>query len=285
MARMNSAVSICVKYTLFFWNFILWCIALLLTGLGAYILVLKGKVVKDPIDFFFDPASLMCTAGSIAVVITLLGWLGALREYTCCLNAYKWILTLLFFGEIVLIVFVFVFYFVPDAKQKLGFFPEKTFKDAISKYGVVDDDDMKNFIDNMQESLQCCGFSDDDNGFLAWNENQYYNCPSKNKTNNVPNPEACSVPPSCCKLREGQIKNILCGRNAMTRDTTENLVEDSSNQQIYKQGCMKAVGSYINDNAMVIGGAMLGILLPQLYFMYLSRTLRQQILLQKSKWT
>ena len=52
-----------------------------------------------------------------------------------------------------LVVFVFVFYFVPDAKQKLGLFPEKTFQEAIQKYGVVDDEDMKNLIDNLQTDV------------------------------------------------------------------------------------------------------------------------------------
>ena len=70
-------------------------------------------------------------------------------------------MTLLFLGELVLIILVFVFYFVPDAKQKLGLFPEKTFKEAIIKYGTVDDQDMKNFIDNLQEDVSS-------NVFLAY---------------------------------------------------------------------------------------------------------------------
>ena len=50
-------------------------------------------------------------------------------------------------------MFIFVFYFVPDAKQKLGLFPEETFQDAIRKYGIADDDDMKNLIDNLQTDV------------------------------------------------------------------------------------------------------------------------------------
>ena len=76
-----------------------------------------------------------------------------LFRYFCSIFQYNWIMTLLFLGELVLIILVFVFYFVPDAKQKLGLFPEKTFKEAIIKYGTVDDQDMKNFIDNLQEDV------------------------------------------------------------------------------------------------------------------------------------
>ena len=62
-------------------------------------------------------------------------------------------LTFLFIGEITLVIFVFIFYFVPDAREKLGLFPEKAMQEAIEKYGVVDDDDMVNLIDDIQRSV------------------------------------------------------------------------------------------------------------------------------------
>lgn len=64
-------------------------LALVITAISAYILVIKNKTVHDAIDFFFDPSTLMCTAGAIAVVITFFGWIGALREYTSCLRAVR----------------------------------------------------------------------------------------------------------------------------------------------------------------------------------------------------
>ena len=60
----------------------------------------------------------------------------------------------MFVGEIVLVIFVFIFYFWPDAREKLGLFPQKTMTDAIVKYGVVDDEDMVNLIDNIQRSVK-----------------------------------------------------------------------------------------------------------------------------------
>ena len=38
--------------------------------------------------------------------------------------------------------------------------------------------------------------------------------------------------------------------------------ESSDHKPIYTVGCLKAVGVYINDHALVIGGIMLGILIP-----------------------
>lgn len=83
----GNSVLVVHDFTLTGLGFLFQIVGLAVTGLGAYILVLKNKVVHDPIDFLFDPSTLMCTVGSITVVITFFGWMGALREYTSFLRA------------------------------------------------------------------------------------------------------------------------------------------------------------------------------------------------------
>lgn len=53
-----------------------------------------------------------------------------------------------------LIILIFVFYYVPESRDKLGIFPEKSLSEAIGKYGVEDDDDMVNLIDNIQKTVR-----------------------------------------------------------------------------------------------------------------------------------
>jgi hypothetical protein len=53
----------------------------------------------------------------------------------------------------VLIILIFVFYYVPESRDTLGIFPEKSLRDSIQKYGVVDDDDMVSLIDNIQKTV------------------------------------------------------------------------------------------------------------------------------------
>lgn len=55
----------------------------------------------------------------------------------------------IFFGEMVLIIFIFVFYYVFELCDKFGIFLEKSLSEVIVKYGVEDDDDMVNLIDNI----------------------------------------------------------------------------------------------------------------------------------------
>ena len=45
--------------------------------------------------------------------------------------------------------------------------------------------------------MDCCGFSDDDEGYRAWNKNMYFNCSDDNKS-----AESCAVPWSCCVLKD-----------------------------------------------------------------------------------
>lgn len=279
VSRERSAVSPVVKYFLFFENFVIWVVGLAFTVLGGYILAQKNKVVKDAFDFFLDPSTLMCTAGSLIVFVSFFGCMGALRENTCFLKFFNYAVTFMFVGEICLVVFVFVFYFVPDAKEKLGLFPQAAMQDAIVKYGIVDDDDMVNLIDNIQQSLHCCGLGDTDIGYLDWNQNMYFNCTKGSKS-----PEKCSVPASCCRIREGEMRNILCGRGVMEPKADDSVGPGVNIGKIYQEGCIKALGNWINSNALVAGGILLGFLIPQMFIMCVSRTLRYQIKEQKAKW-
>ena len=60
-----------------------------------------------------------------------------------------------FLGEMALIILIFVFYYVPESRDKLGIFPKDSLSQAIDKYGVEDDDDMVNLIDNIQKTVDC----------------------------------------------------------------------------------------------------------------------------------
>lgn len=73
--------------------------------------------------------------------------------YTCICFQYNYILGFIFLGEMALIILIFVFYYVPESRDKLGIFPEKSLSEAIGKYGVEDDDDMVNLIDNIQKTV------------------------------------------------------------------------------------------------------------------------------------
>lgn len=102
----------------------------------------------------------MLTRKFLFFIMQRIRWLLKRRRHVytfsliCFHFQFNYALTFMFVGEICLVIFVFIFYFVPDAKQKLGLFPQAAMEDAIVKYGIVDDEDMVNLIDNIQRSVR-----------------------------------------------------------------------------------------------------------------------------------
>ncbi|XP_076467480.1 tetraspanin-33-like [Babylonia areolata] len=261
------------KYILFFENFILVLVGLALTAIGTYILVLKEKVVHSALDFFLDPACDMCLVGCIVFVLAFLGCLGSLREVVTLLKVYHAVLSLFLFLELGVAVVFFLIYYVEDVRNAV--FPEDAFNDAIVNYR--EDQDTRDFIDSLQKSLGCCGLSDSDTGYENWNNNIYFNC-----TLDSTSPEKCSVPPSCCKIQAGQKINLECGSDIYTFVDGKREVLDTS--RIYTDGCLKALGDWVNENSLILGGVLLGILLPQMFIICLSRNLIDMINKQKARW-
>ncbi|XP_076460273.1 tetraspanin-33-like [Babylonia areolata] len=270
--RDRSEISPFYKYVLFFTNFIFLLAGIAMTVVGTYVLVLKEKTVTYFVEFLFDPSCLMCLAGSVTVLAAFLGCGGALRENMTFLRIYYWLLSILLLFQIIIIIFAFIFYFMEDVAQKLNIYPEKLLRDAIIKYR--EDVDMRNFIDDMQEFLDCCGVSNDEEGFRDWNENKYFNCTG------IKNPigEQCSVPYSCCVKQAGSNINYQCGYNTLNAELTQLA------GRINTMGCLYAIKLQITDNVWIIGGIVIGILIPQAVFICMAKTLYDQVEMQKSKW-
>ncbi|XP_033757662.1 tetraspanin-33-like [Pecten maximus] len=269
----RSEISICGKYFVFFTNFAVLVVSPLLLGFGIYILVLKEKSVSTLIDFIFDPSVWLVIAGVFGTIIAFFGCIGALREITMCLRVYYWLVNIFVLLELLIIIAIFIFTFTPDIFKNLGIYPEDVLKDAIVKYR--DDPDMQDFIDNTQKDLGCCGYTDSADGYKDWNSNPYFNCSSENTSF-----EKCAVPYSCCIIEDGDPINLLCGAGAQS----DELSNSKFAPKINKGGCLWVLRTYLMNNILVVGGVMIGSLIPQLMLVHFSRNLRDQILMQKSKW-
>ncbi|XP_046372095.1 tetraspanin-33-like [Haliotis rufescens] len=273
--RDRSAVPFVTKYILFFWNFACELVGIGMGAIGAYILATKNKLVTDAIDFFLDPSCVLCLVGSVMTFIAFFGCMGSLRENTVFLKIFHYFLSLLLLGQVALAIITFIFYYAPDVRDKMGLFPEQDFKDAIVKYR--DDPDMQNLIDNFQKLLGCCGVSNDETGYKDWNANPYFNCSANN-----PSAEKCSVPPSCCIPKPDQIMNLLCG--AEVQKIENGILVAGDTTKVYTDGCLYALGSWINQHSLIIGGVMLGVLLPQIFLICMARSVADGVKTQKRKW-
>lgn len=273
---MESIISPCVKYSLFFFNFMFWLIGTVMIGLGAwsfseevseygYSRLLK---VDSALHLVLHVSLAMIIVGGITFLMSFAGCLGALRENICLLKLYSFMLLFLFIGEVLLSTVAFVF---PNAF--LQYFKDGLSKDLIMKYR--DDPNLQNIIDGMQTGLKCCGVSD--KGYKDWSQNIYFNCSASN-----PSPERCSVPYSCCRnprdLDSGII-NVMCGNSIQNISSVVEV-----NKFIYTRGCIEAFTEIFERNMNLAASLCLGAALIQLFAMFLARSLQGQIYSQRARW-
>ncbi|XKL62617.1 hypothetical protein PGB90_002450 [Kerria lacca] len=268
--RRITYVSPCVKYMIFFLNFILWLFGSLLIAIGLYAFWDKynatGLVkVETVYDIILNVSLVLIILGAIVFIVSFAGFVGALRENTCLLKFYSLSLLIFFLLEMAISVVGFVF---PSAMQATL---EESFTDKII-HSYRDDADLQNFIDFAQQEFQCCGLSSE--GYVDWSKNEYFNCSS-------PSVEKCGVPFSCCtnttEITSG-LPNIMCGYGAQDLSVAE------ASKRIWTSGCIEIVRLWAERNLYTIGAVALGVALSQLLIINLAKTLEGQIDLQKSGW-
>ncbi|XP_059155951.1 tetraspanin-33-like [Physella acuta] len=239
------------KYSIFLLTFLFWVASLSGIGFGTWMLLSNGAIIDDVTDVFLDPYVLMCVVSGIIFLVTFFGCVGALRENVLLLNLFRFSMTAVLVLEGLLSTLVFLFYTMPEFRRAVKVGPEEVLKKAVKQY--FDDEGMKKWIDTVQKEFKCCGVSMSDDGYLDWQENQYYNCSASN-----PSVYRCSVPLSCCIFEPGEYINYRCGADIMNRE------ELYVNHMINTKGCMKSFGEWLGKNDVVIGYVALGVIIPQI---------------------
>ncbi|XP_054926541.2 tetraspanin-33-like [Dermacentor andersoni] len=146
---------------------------------------------------------------SLLLVISFMGFMGALRENICFLRWYVKGLCLLMIITIIFIVGALVLPFLSKNSAQSLFSI-----DLIVSYR--DNPDFARLVDFAQASFSCCGITTE--RYHDWGHNIYFNCSPSN-----PSTERCSVPASCCRPLEGEnpsletrLKRRFCGSGVLS---------------------------------------------------------------------
>lgn len=246
-------VNPAVKYLLFIFNFIFWIISLVLVLIGVYARIVKHAETALAC-LAVDPAVMLLIVGVLMFIITFCGCVGSLRENLCLLQTFCICLIVIFILQLTAGVLGFIF--SDKARGKVT----EVINNAIVHYR--DDIDLQNLIDFGQEEFDCCGAL----RYLDWSQNMYFNCSKDN-----PSRERCSVPFSCCILRNDTVINTMCGHNIQELDYIE------AGNRIHTNGCIDKIVDWIHSNLFLLGGIALGLAIPQLAGMLLSQILMNQI--------
>ncbi|XP_042885875.1 tetraspanin-33-like [Penaeus japonicus] len=273
MARRRdySYISPCVKWTLFFFNFIFWLFGMLVLAIGLYGVVFTAqdlhglKSVETAYIIITDLSGVMVVLGSVIFIVSFAGCVGALRENLCLLKLYFWSLTIFLIAELMFAIACIIF---PWKSREI--IEHLLSKRLIEEYR--ESQNTQNFVDFLQTEFGCCGITVE--GYLDWNVNEYFNC-----SESSPSAEKCGVPPSCCLNRKNVTHfDFMCGYGMQNKKPHE------ASETIYTGGCVTSIIQFLESNLYWAAGVIFGITLFQMYVTHQARSLMDQISLQRSRW-
>ncbi|KAL4676968.1 hypothetical protein H8957_015956, partial [Semnopithecus entellus] len=236
-----SIGSSCVKYLIFFSNFLFSLLGLLALAIGLWGLAVKGSLGSDlggPLPA--DPMLGLALGGLVVSAVSLAGCLGALCENTCLLHGFSGgILAFLVLEALAGALVVALWGPLQDSL-------EHTLHVAIARY--QDDADLRFLLDQVQLGLKCCGAA----SYQDWQQNLYFNCSS-------PGVQACSLPASCCidPREDGASVNDQCGFGVLGLDA------DAAQRVVHLEGCGPPLRRWLRANLAASGGYAIAVVLLQ----------------------
>ncbi|XP_033485423.1 CD63 antigen [Epinephelus lanceolatus] len=175
----------CIKFLLFFFNFLFWLCGLALIVVGILVQMGLHNTIKIRDVSASGAPIVLIAVGVVIFFIAFFGCCGAWKENYCMVTTFAILLFLVILVEIAAAIAGYVF------RNKLSAVVEDSLTDMINSYknGTAE---FKKSVDKMQEDLKCCG----GNSSSDWRNFS---------------PDGKTVPDSCC------IKvTPKCGVGAMT---------------------------------------------------------------------
>ncbi|KAI1891095.1 hypothetical protein AGOR_G00160400 [Albula goreensis] len=162
----------CIKYLLFFFNFLFWVcgLALIVLGILAQVAINNTLVIQNASGAAVP--LVIIGVGVVIFFIAFFGCCGAWKENYCMVTMFSVLLGLIVIVELGAAIAGYIF------RGKLNDMVDSSLRDMISKYNSSSED-MRKAMDNIQKELKCCGV----NNSADWGNFR---------------PDGTSVPDSCC---------------------------------------------------------------------------------------
>ncbi|KAL1020713.1 hypothetical protein UPYG_G00003690 [Umbra pygmaea] len=169
----------CVKYLLFFFNFIFWLCGLAMIVVGVLVqIALNRTIVINNLSASSAPIVII-VVGVIVFFIAFFGCCGAWKENNCMVTMFSILLCLVVIIEIGAAIAGYIF------RGQLKVIVNDSLNEMVVKYNGTAE--IKKILDDLQTELKCCGV----NGSSDWKG--HYG----GGQNDVPDSCCISVQPSC----------------------------------------------------------------------------------------
>ncbi|XP_032065835.1 CD63 antigen [Thamnophis elegans] len=171
----------CVKYLMFFFNFIFWLCGIALIALGIWVQIeLKNTLTMTSSTSTTAVPIVILSVGVIVFFISFLGCCGAAKENYCMVTTFAVLLTLIFLVEIAAAITGYIY------KDKVQTVIKNEIEQEMNHYNQTY---VKKALDGLQKKFSCCGI----NRYSDWF--------------NVTDIKPGKVPASCCRNATDCTKN------------------------------------------------------------------------------
>lgn len=178
----------CVKYLLFFFNFIFWLCGLALIVVGVLVQVSLHKTVMIKDASASGAPIIIIALGVIIFLVAFFGCCGAWKENFCMVTTFAVLMSLIIIAQIAAAILGYIY------RGKVTNIVQDSLADMISHYNSSFPE-FRDAVDNLQQSLKCCGV----NSSADWR---------------AFSSEENTVPDSCCIT-----ESPGCGRGTMSDAT------------------------------------------------------------------
>ncbi|XP_076874814.1 CD63 antigen [Brachyhypopomus gauderio] len=139
----------CVKFLVFFFNFVFWLcgLALIVLGVVVQVVLYKTPVIKDASGS--AAPIVLIVIGAVIFLVSFFGCCGAWKENYCMITMFAIFMSVVIIAEIATAIAAYVF------RDKLTKVVGTGLKDMISQYN--NNTDIKKSLDDLQHELKCCG--------------------------------------------------------------------------------------------------------------------------------
>ncbi|KAM4617167.1 CD82 antigen [Discoglossus pictus] len=242
---MASGCMKVTKYFLFLFNLLFFILGAVILGFGIWILVDKTSfiaVLQNSSSSLRTGSYILIAVGGVTMVMGFLGCIGAVNEVRCLLGTYFTFLLIILIAQVTAGVLI---YFQRDAlKTEM----KTIIHDLIVTYNYTDakNTSSEDTWDYIQSNLRCCGWENDQ----IWAENPALGVNS-------------TLYPCSCAVNMTQSSGFCNG--------------GSTDWPVNKQGCVKGVESWLQDNLGIILGVCVGVAVIELLGLILSICLCRNI--------
>jgi len=162
----------CVKFLLFFFNFIFWLcgLALIIVGILVQMSLHNTFMIRDAAAS--GAPIVLIVVGVVIFFIAFFGCCGAFKENYCMVTTFAILLSLVIIIEIAAAIAGYIY------RNKISTVVQDSLTEMISNYNNSTDE-FRNAVDKLQKDLKCCGV----NSSSDWRHFK---------------PSGNSVPDSCC---------------------------------------------------------------------------------------